>query len=151
VLHTHPVVPADGTPSPDGPRGRTRTLVLTSLALAAVALLLDGTAGVVLALAVVTLGATGLLVLRARRAAGRPNLDGPAVPTPVRSAVDAGSVAPDDLTERLGRLYDDHVEQVNMALGEGRDDLVPALSDSYMDQSLRLITGGGRPSRSPVR
>ena len=151
MLHTHPVIPTGGTPSADDARGRTRTLVLTSLALAALALLIDGTAGVVLALAVAALGATGLLVLRARRAAGRAHLDGPAVPTPVRSAVDAGSVAPDDLTERLGQLYDDHVEQVNMALGEGRDDLVPALSDSYMDQSLRLITGGGRPSQNLAR
>jgi hypothetical protein len=34
-----------------------------------------------------------------------------------------------------------------MALAEGREDLVQELSDSYMDQSLAAITGGGR--RSP--
>jgi hypothetical protein len=104
--------------------------------------MLDGTAGRALALAVTALGAAGIVGLRAGWVVARPDPDGSVVTTPVSPA----DVPSEDLTERLRRLHDDHVEKVNMALGEDRDDLVQDLSDSYMDQALRLITAGGRPS-----
>jgi hypothetical protein len=46
------------------------------------------------------------------------------------------------LTDRLRSLHDDYVEMVDMALGEGRDDLVEELAGRYTDDALALMTGG---------
>jgi hypothetical protein len=119
--------------------------VLTGLSMAILAAVVGPTADlVVLALAAIALGAAALLGRRARRAAGTPI--GPAVPTADLAPADTGAVTPDVLTERLRALYEDHVEKVNMAVGEGREDLVQELSDGYMDEALSLIAGGARPS-----
>jgi hypothetical protein len=67
------------------------------------------------------------------------------MPPAMTPAADVDPLAQIDLTERLRRLYDEHVEQLNMALAEDRLDLVQELSDSYMDQALRLITAGASP------
>ncbi len=135
--------------APTSRRGRIRALVLTSLSLAVLMVVFGAATGLlVLAAAATALVAAAVLGLRAHSTATHP--------APVRarasrivipSAVAPDSVDPEDLTGYLRRLHDDHVEQVNMALAEGREDLVQELSDSYMDQSLAAITGGGR--RSP--
>jgi len=136
VLPSHPPVPHGAAAAPDNIRGRTRALVLVGLVLAVLAVVTDGTAGLALVLTTSALSAAGLLALRADRVAE----------TPARTTADVDPLTPTDVTECLRRLYDDHVEQINMALAEDRDDLVQELSDSYMDQSLRLITAGERPS-----
>ena len=143
MLHSLPVVPTGGPAAPNGRRGRIRALVLTTLALGALAWLADGTATFVVVLAMTALCAAALL----RAGSGRPTPTSPAVPAHTESDLD--SFAPDDVTERLRCLYDDHVEQLNMAVAEERYDLVQELSDSYMDEALRLITAGERPL--PVR
>jgi hypothetical protein len=130
-------------------RGRIRALVLTSASLAVLTAVVGGPTGLlVLAVAATALGAAAVLGIRARSTTALP---APArsrtAPTVIPSTVPAGSVDAADLTDYLRRLHDDHVEQVNMAVAEGREDLVQELSDSYMDESLALITGGGR--RSP--
>jgi hypothetical protein len=153
MLPLHPVAPIGTTP--DAPRGRIRALVLTSVALAVLATVAGGsTAGfVVLALAVTALGAAAVLGLRAGWTAALPAPAGSAARTRAASPVDLGAATGDELTERLRQLHDDHVEKVNMAVGEGREDLVQELSESYTDQALGLITGGARPSRDrfPLR
>lgn len=60
-------------------------------------------------------------------------------------------VAPtaEDLTAHLRRLHEAHVEKVNTALDEGREDLAAELADSYMDEALRAITAAG-PSMDPA-
>jgi hypothetical protein len=118
--------------------------VLTGVSLAALTVVVGGTTGLlVLAVAATALGATAVLGLRARSAATLPARTGSATArTAFPSAVATDPVDPDDLTVRLRQLHDDHVEQVNMALAEGREDLVQELSDSYMDESLALITAG---------
>jgi hypothetical protein len=138
-LHTS-ASPADAS-GPTGPHGPIRALLLTSLVLAAAAVVLAGAPGhLTLALAVAALGSAAVLGLRSRWVAAGPAPAGDAVRTTVPG--DTG-----DLTTRLRRLYDDHVEQVNLALAEGREDLARELSDAYMDQALSLITtdAGVRP------
>jgi hypothetical protein len=139
-LHTS-ASPA-GASGPTGPRGPIRALLLTSLVLAAAAAVLAGAPGhLTLALAVAALGSAAVLGLRSRRVAAGPAPARDAVPTTVPGDTTG------DLTTRLRRLYDDHVEQVNLALAEGREDLARELSDAYMDQALSLITtdAGVRP------
>ena len=46
----------------------------------------------------------------------------------------------DELTERLRALHDVHVEEANMALAEGREDLVRESSERYTHAALRLLT-----------
>jgi hypothetical protein len=68
-----------------------------------------------------------------------------------QSAEEPGSVAPDvvlsddELTERLRALHDERVEEVNMALAEGREDLVRESSDRYTDAALLLLTTARHP------
>jgi hypothetical protein len=134
----------NGAPAaPAGSRGR--ALVVTGLALVILAAA-GGTAELALALAVTALSAAGLLALRARRSAAQPGLFTPSDPAPVGLVAEPDPFAEAELTERLSRLYDDHVEKLNMALAEDRDDLVQELSDSYMDEALHLMTSGGRSS-----
>jgi hypothetical protein len=133
VLPLHTTASPIGTPAgPAGLRGPIRALLLTGVALAAATVVLGGAPGhLALALAVSALGAAAVVGMRSRRVSAAP------APTASDGAVpgDAG-----ELTARLQQLHDDHVEQVNLALEEGREDLVLALSDTYMDQALVLIT-----------
>jgi hypothetical protein len=46
---------------------------------------------------------------------------------------------PSDIQCTLRRLHDDYVEQINMLVAEGREDLVQRLVDAYEDEALRLI------------
>jgi hypothetical protein len=109
-----------------------RVAVLTSAALAAVAAVVGGTTGyVALALAVGALGVAALLGMRSRWVAATPDQE---------PALDVLLDGDGELSARLRRLHDEHVEQVNLALDEGREDLVRELSDAYMDQALNLIT-----------
>lgn len=149
MLPLHPVSSTGDRSSPAVHRGRIRALVLTSASLAVLTAVVGGPTGLlVLAVAATALGAAAVLGIRARSTTAPP---APArsrtARTVIPSTVPTGSVDAADLTDYLRRLHDDHVEQVNMAVAEGREDLVQELSDSYMDESLALITGGGR--RSP--
>jgi hypothetical protein len=146
VLPSSSVAPNAGSPAPTGRRGRIRALVLMTVALAVLAFVADGAASFVFVLAVTALGTAGLLILHARSAAAAPRQDAPlAMPPTMAPAADVDPLAHIELTERLRQLYDEHVEQLNMALAEDRLDLVQELSDSYMDQALRLITAGASP------
>jgi hypothetical protein len=85
-----------------------------------------------------------------RRLAAALGLSTARVPAPVRPT--GSSPAPalrhaagDDLTTELARLHDEHVERVNAAVGEGRDDLLQELSDSYVEQAMSLMTAAGLP------
>ncbi|HEY0401400.1 MAG TPA: hypothetical protein VGD09_05230 [Blastococcus sp.] len=148
MLPLHPLTPLGGATAPEDRRGRIRALVLTSVSLLVLAAVAGPTAALVtLSLAAITLAAAALLGRRARRAAATITPAPAGIPMADPSTADAEAVTPDVLTERLRVLHDDHVEQVNMALAEGREDLAQELSDSYMDESLALITTGGR--RSP--
>ncbi|MFD2091060.1 hypothetical protein [Blastococcus deserti] len=140
MLRSLPAVPTGGTAAPNDPRGRIRALVLPFLALGLLAWLADGTAGLVLVLAMTVLVAAALM-----RPTARPGPDAPVVATPTDRSSDVDTLAPEDVSERLRRLHDAHVEQVNMAVAEERYDLVQELSDSYMDEALSLITAGERP------
>ena len=145
MLPSSPVAPNAGSPAPTGRRGRIRALVLMTVALAVLTFVADGAASLVFVLAVTALGTAGLLILHAHSAAAAPVAKTPAAPPATAPAADVDPLAQVDLTERLRRLYDEHVEQLNMAVAEDRLDLVQELSDSYMDQALRLITAGASP------
>jgi hypothetical protein len=145
VLSLHPKPSTGDTSAPATRRDRIRSLVIAGACLAVLAVLSGGTG--LLALAIVTgaLGGAAVLGLRADNRTPRPTrsrLRTAPLPSPA-----AGPVEPEGLTARLRRLHDDHVEQVNMALAEDREDLVQELSDNYMDESLALITAAER--RSP--
>lgn len=43
-----------------------------------------------------------------------------------------------ELDERLRRLHDDYIWDVNSALEDGREDLALGLSDAYADDALHL-------------
>ena len=66
-------------------------------------------------------------------------------------AEEPGSMAPDivlsddELTQRLRALHDARVEEVNIALAEGREDLVRESSDRYTDAALLLLTSARHP------
>jgi hypothetical protein len=149
------VLPLDPhTPTTPGSHSPIRSLLLTGLALALLAVMIGPSAVVVLALAAaVALGSAAVVGRRHRRTAAAAATAIAAVPVPAPPLADPETATEDALTERLRRLYEDTVEQINMALEEGRDDLAQELSDSYMDQSLALITGGGHhsPNHSSAR
>jgi hypothetical protein len=154
MLPLHPLAPNGSTAATMG-RGRVRSIVLTGLSMAILAAVVGPTADVI-ALAVITviaLGAATVLGRRTRQAAAAATPTGSVIATAGPSPADTEAVTPEALTERLRALYDDHVEKLNLALEEGREDLARELSDSYMDESLSLITGGGPSPRYefPVR
>jgi hypothetical protein len=68
----------------------------------------------------------------------------PALPT----ATTLDGVHEAELTAQLARLHDAHVERANAAVDEGREDLLPGISDSYVEQAMALMTGAGT---APVR
>lgn len=104
-------------------------LLASSLGLGAVVTALSDAPGPVpIAL---TIAAVALLGVRVRGPAAQPHRPAALLPHSGRAG---------QLDARLRQLHLDHVEQVNMALSEGREDLVRQLSDSYLDQSLSLIT-----------
>ncbi len=86
----------------------------------------------------IVLGAAAALGVHTRRAT-------PAAPVPAPAAPALDDVDGGELTTRLTRLHDDHVERVNAAVGEGREDLLQALSDSYVEQAMALMTTAGLP------
>jgi len=90
------------------------------------------------------LGAASALGLRAATPATAPSADLSAVPA--AAALDV--VADGELTAQLARLHDEHVEQANAAVAEGREDLLQEISDSYVEQAMSVMTGAGIP---PVR
>jgi hypothetical protein len=64
-------------------------------------------------------------------------------PRPAGSLPPHPDLLPDGaLTDRLRALHDDYVEMVDMALAEGRDDLVEQLADRYPDEALALLLAG---------
>jgi hypothetical protein len=153
VLPLHPLAPIGDAAAPEGGRGRIRALVLTSLSLAVLAVEVGTPAALlVLALAGTGLGAAAVLGLRARSAAV-PAPAGPGTRTSVPIPVASEPTGSEDLTARLRQLHDDHVEMVNLAVSEGREDLVQELADSYTEQALGLMTGGGfrSPDHFPAR
>jgi hypothetical protein len=142
--------PTAHSAAPASRRGRIRALVLTGVSLAVLAAVVGPTADlVVLLLALTSLGAATVLGLRTRRPAVRPAPARPVARASAPSPADPEPVTRDDLAERLRTLHEEHVELVNLALSEGREDLVQELSDSYADQALRLITAEGH--QFPVR
>ncbi len=52
----------------------------------------------------------------------------------------------EEITDRLRARHDAHVEEVNMALAEGREDLVHESSDRYTDEALVLLTSAQHPA-----
>jgi hypothetical protein len=42
-----------------------------------------------------------------------------------------------DTTRYLHELHESYVEKVNLAVEEGREDLIPGLVDAYFDEALR--------------
>ncbi len=46
---------------------------------------------------------------------------------------------PDDLQRYLRELHEEYVDKVNRLLGEGREDLVWEMADSYSEEALRAI------------
>lgn len=43
---------------------------------------------------------------------------------------------------RLRELHEDFAWKVNAAVAEGRDDLIGRFSEEYVEQALRMLTGG---------
>lgn len=86
----------------------------------------------------IVLGAAAALGVHSRSAT--PAAPAPAPTAPAPDAVDGG-----ELSARLTRLHDDHVERVNAAVGEGREDMLQELSDSYVEQAMTLMTTAGLP------
>jgi hypothetical protein len=118
---------------PSGPRRSRGTGVFLALAalLATVAAVLPGTAGfVVLGFAVAALAVSGGCALRAQ---WRAILAEDAALHP------AAVTDPSALTDRLLRLREMHVAQVDAALDDVRPDLARALTDAYTDAALRAI------------
>jgi hypothetical protein len=115
---------------PRRPRGTGLFLALAAL-LATLAAVLPGAAGfVLLGFAVTALAISGGCALRAQWLA---ILAEDAALLPVADA------DPSALDERLLRLREAHVAQVDAALDEGRPDLARALTDAYTDAALRAI------------
>ena len=112
-------------------------VVLTS---AAVISLLDAPTGGAWLMAT-AFGAGAVAVLpadRPRRQAAGERGSVPGAPQAVLSE--------DELTERLRALHAAHVEEVNTALAEGREDLVRESSDRYTDAALVLLTSAQHPA-----
>lgn len=118
------------------PTRRTGLLVLTAFALAAIACVSGHAAGLVLlVLATAVLGVAAVIAIRAHWAVALAEEPLPPV-LPAAPAVRTD----DDLAQELRRLHAAHVEKVNGALDEGREDLARELSDAYTDEALELIT-----------
>ncbi len=137
--------------SPAGPRPCFRVLrgvcALLVLALALVLgwVLLDPAPAVTASVVTTSvLGAVFVLAVHRHRAAAHP---APPEPRPIRPAppVDRDSGDRPDLPERLDRLHEHYVEQVNLAVAEDRADLVAELCDAYMEEALRMIAGPDLP------
>jgi hypothetical protein len=113
--------------------------VVTAFALAGLATFAGRTTGLVLLLgATAVLGVAATLAMRAHWAAAAPvQPRATASPAPAPTAADG-----DTVTAELRRLHEAHVEKVNLALDEGRDDLARELADSYTDQALALLVRG---------
>ena len=86
-----------------------------------------------LALLYVAVGATVLLLAARRALAPRT----PPPRAPIRYLAD------EDVADHLRDLHDHYVEQVNMAVAEGREDLVRQLSDDYADEALLVMASSG--------
>ena len=114
MLSLHPRSSTGDAPAPATRRDRIRSLVIAGACLAVLAVLSGGTG--LVALAVLTLGTAAVLGRRAGHGSPRPAPS--RLRTAPRPSLAAGPVEPEDLTARLRRLHDDHVEQVNMALAE---------------------------------
>jgi hypothetical protein len=116
------------------PPGRIAALVLTAFVLAALATVTaHALALALLGAATVVLGTAAVTTLHAAWAAAAPVGPRP-VPAPAAPPADG-----DSLTGELRRLHAAHLEKVNRALDEGRDDLARELADSYTDQALALL------------
>jgi hypothetical protein len=140
VSHRNPLSPRSAAAT----RRPVRLLVLAGLSLTVAASVLGRTLGVLcLTLAASALGAAAALGLRSPRTPAPALLSGP--PSPSSEPVALDVVDDGELTTRLARLHEDHVEQANSAVGEGRDDLLQELSDSYLEQAMALMTGAGLP------
>lgn len=132
------------------PRG-VCALLAVALALALGWALLDPAPAVTASvLTTSVLGVTWMLGLHRHRAAAHPAPPGPRPVRPVLPAYEDPEGRP-DLPERLGRLHEDYVEQVNLAVAEDRADLVAELCDAYMEEALRMITGPDLPPAPPRR
>jgi hypothetical protein len=121
------------------PPSRVGVLVLTAFGLAALATVTGHAAGLALLIgATAVLGVAAALAMRAHWAAALPvEPRTPVSPAPAAVAPDGDSV-----TAELRRLHAAHVEKVNLALDEGRDDLARELADSYTDEALALLVRG---------
>jgi hypothetical protein len=132
--------PAPGTPRRRPRPGRVGALVLTAFCLAALTAVTGHAVGLALLLvATAVLGVAAALAMREHWAA--------AAPIEVRAVSPAapGTLPGDDdtLTGQLRRLHATHVEKVNLALDEGREDLARELADDYTDRALELLTRAG--------
>jgi hypothetical protein len=149
MLPLHTTSPA-GEPAAPAPDSRIRLLLLTAAVLGIAAAVLGDAPGVLaFVLAVGALGAASALALRDRWTALQPDdaglLTGSAPELPAWTPAQADSPYDTALTADLRRLYADHVEQLNLALAEGREDLARELSDAYPDRALALLTDAGLP------
>lgn len=121
------------------PSSRVGVLVATAFVLAGLATVTGHAAGLaLLAGATAVLGVAAVLVLRAQWAAAAPPASRSTVSPPAAPAAPDG----DTVTAELRRLHEVHVEKVNLALDEGREDLARELADSYTDQALALLVRG---------
>jgi hypothetical protein len=114
------------------PSRRVALLVLIAFGLAGLAAVATGAAALGSTAATVLVLAT-VSVMRAQWQAA----DLPEPPTVAVAASEAP--AADNLAVQLRRLHDAHVEEVNLALDEGREDLARELAESYTDQALALL------------
>ena len=126
-------------PSRRRPSNRVGILVLAAFGLAALAFVAGHATGLALLIgATAVLGVAAALAMRAHWAAALPvQPRTPASPAPAAPAPDG-----DTVTAELRRLHAAHVEKVNLALDEGREDLARELSDDYTDQALALLVRG---------
>ncbi len=69
----------------------------------------------------------------------------PTSPSSGSLPVHPDTLSADSLTDLLRALHDDYAEMTNMALAEGRDDLVQQLVDRYADEALALMTARAHP------
>ena len=139
-----PTVPRDGIPHPRRSRGR--LLLLAGSILACAAIVLGPGPGAAWALAAAgALGVAAALHRRRRTTV----VTGRTAPEQVRYVSDL--LDPPAVDERLTRLRDHYVEQVNLCVAEGRDDLVRELSDAYVSEALQVMTGADVPPERPYR
>jgi hypothetical protein len=117
------------------PRGGGRWLALAAL-LMALAAVTPGTTGLaVLAVAVAALLVAGICSVRAQWRAIQEEA------AQIAPVVDSDTAAA-DLDLRLRRLREEHVARVDAALDEGRPEAARELTDDYMDAALRVLTEG---------